>query len=70
MYVTSFSFGIGSLLVAALLKATPIAWVDKIKFNFNETSSNKTDMFDDILKQASLTKSKGKKSELERLLDS
>jgi hypothetical protein len=36
MHVASYSFGIGSLLVCAAIKATPEVWLEKIKFGVNE----------------------------------
>lgn len=38
MHVASYSFGIGSLLVCAAIKATPEVWLDKIKFSINENA--------------------------------
>ncbi len=36
MHVASYAFGIGSLLACAAVKATPEAWLEKIKFGVNE----------------------------------
>ena len=66
MHVASLSFGVGSLLVSALLKATPEVWLEKIKFNFNESKPNENDLLTQMTKKKP---QKAKKGELERLLD-
>jgi hypothetical protein len=32
LFITSVAFGVGTLIVGVLLKTTPEAWLDKIKF--------------------------------------
>lgn len=36
MIIASLSFGVGSLIIGAILKATPDTWLDKIKVRLNE----------------------------------
>ena len=68
MYVASISFGIGSLLVSAGLKATPEEWLDKIRFGLREVKTESKDDEDFIDKMSKRRSSKTKKDELERLL--
>ena len=39
MHITALCFGLGSWIVAAILKATPEEWIDKLKFQLNEEGS-------------------------------
>jgi len=67
MYMASIAFGVGSLLVGVLLKATKEEWVDKIKFELDEEGANEgTDIISKVQQKVlgSL-----KRSETERLLD-
>lgn len=67
MYMTSIAFGVGSLVVAALLKTTKEEWVDKIKFELDEEGANEgTDI---ISKVHQKVMGSLKRSETERLLD-
>jgi len=68
MNVAAISFGVGSLLVSAALKATPEEYLAKIPFSLNEDA---IDDGNDILSRVSANlQGKAKRSETERLLDS
>jgi len=66
MLVVSLSFGVGTLAVAAILKALPERFTDKIPELLNESASNQgNDMLSKIT-----SKKKDTRSETQRLLDS
>lgn len=68
MILASFLFGAGSLLVGALLKATPVEWLEKIKIELNEEGVEEgTDIISRVHEKISGSL---KRSETERLLDS
>lgn len=68
MLITVFAFGIGSLLVAAAVKATPPEMADKIPELINENAGDGTDFLSVLQKR--LQGEPVKRSETERLLDS
>jgi hypothetical protein len=43
MQITAISFGVGSLIIGAILKATPPEWVEKIPVVINEEASEEGD---------------------------
>ena len=63
MHVTSFSFGVGTLLLSIILKATPEDWLKKLEFQVDESKET-----ENIL--GGKKKSKKGKGRKERLLDS
>jgi len=68
MVITAFSFGIGTLLVAPLVKLTPERWLLHIKLQLQE---DPVDNSDDLISRVhQKVTSQFKKSETERLLDS
>lgn len=65
---TAVLFGVGSLIVAAIWKATPPEWVERINVKVNEEAVD--DPNDPIAKAMKASKGGIQKSETERLLDS
>lgn len=70
MQVCALSFGIGSLLVGAALKATPEAWLGKLTFNIDD--QEKEEDTDSLLSRVLSKVGVGKvdKSDTDRLLES
>jgi len=67
MVLSSVLFGVGSLIVGAILKATPKEWVEKIKIELNEDGVQEgTDLISKVYEKISGSM---KRSETERLLD-
>lgn len=69
MIIGSLSFGVGSLIVGAILKATPERWLDKIKVRLNEEQGGEDEQ-DIISIMHGKVVGSLKRSETERLLDS
>lgn len=68
MFITAISFGIGSLVVAAAVKATPAEWTEKLPELINENAGEGTDFLSVL--QRRIQGEQIKRSETERLLDS
>jgi len=66
MNIAAISFGVGTLLVGAALKATPEEYLAKIPFNLNEDAIGGEDM---LSKMTAKMQGKVQRSETERLLD-
>jgi magnesium-transporting ATPase (P-type) len=68
MQICAISFGVGSLIIGAALKATPPEWVEKIPVIINEEATEEgNDLLSKVHKRV---QGKYQKSETERLLDS
>lgn len=68
MLITAFAFGVGTLLVAAAVKATPPELAEKMPELINENAGDGTDFLSVL--QRKLQGEQIKRSETERLLDS
>ena len=67
-HITALCLGLGSWAVAAAVKATPVEWLDKIKFQLNEDGS--TENMDYISKMHARFSGQLQRSQTEKLLDS
>jgi hypothetical protein len=68
MAIATISFGVGTLIIGALLKLTPEKWLEKLDFSLNEDGvKTGTDFITRVQDKITVN---FKRTETERLLDS